>query len=96
MNVRHVGTITVMFLCLGSEIKAACPPIDPATLWLPKDKDFAKQQFLAKAKRLNDSGQCVIEGSFGKAHDKFYITVSKSGSVRDAQILRFTFEELSK
>ena len=75
-------------------ILLACPPVDPYSLWLPKNKEFAKERFEAKAKRLNDSGQCVIEGAFGESYKKYYITVSKTGDVRNAKILRFTYEEL--
>jgi hypothetical protein len=76
---------------------AKCPALDPASLWLPKDKAFAAERFVAKAKRLHASGQCVIEGSFGTSYQKFYITVSPTGEVStDAKILRFTYEELAK
>jgi len=77
-----------------SGVILACPPVDPYSLWLPKDKEFAKERFDAKAKMLNDSGQCVIEGAFGRSYKKYYIAVSKTGDVRDAKILRFTYEEL--
>lgn len=75
---------------------AGCPPLDPSTLWLPKDKEFAKAEFQAKAKKLNDSGNCVVEGGFGRNYKKFYITVTETGALRDAKILRFSFAELKK
>lgn len=75
-------------------VDTSCPPLDDTTLWLPADKEFAKQKFIAKAQRLNASGQCVLEGSFGQGYQKFYITVSSTQNVRDAQILRFSLEEL--
>lgn len=88
--------VALRILLLGSGAVVACPPVDQGALWLPKDKEFAKDRFLAKAERLNGSGQCVLEGSFGRSYEKFYITVSNTGSVKDAQILRFTYEELAK
>lgn len=76
---------------------AGCPPFDPSALWLPKDKAYAKVVFQRKAKKLNDSGQCVVEGGYGRSYDKFYITVSPNGSPsKDAKILRFTLDELKK
>jgi hypothetical protein len=75
---------------------AGCPPLDLSTLWLPKDKEFAKTHFQAKAKKLNDSGKCVVEGGFGRTYKKFYITVTETGALRDAKILRFSLAELKK
>ena len=75
---------------------AACPSIEEGALWLPADKKWAEADFKAKAERLNDSGQCVIEGSWGSSTKKFYITVSKTGRIQDAKILRFTAEELKE
>ena len=76
---------------------AGCPPFDPAALWLPKEKAYAKAVFQRKAKNLNDFGQCVVEGGYGRSYDKFYITVSPTGAPsKDAKILRFTYDELNK
>lgn len=75
---------------------AACPPLDPHALWLPKGKAFAKEAFIAKAQRLNNAGQCVIEGSYGTGHQKYYLTVSPTASPANAKILRFTYEELTQ
>lgn len=91
-------SITTLFtLLLAASISsAACPPLDPYTLWLPKDKAFAKEAFIAKAQRLNDAGQCVMEGSYGTGYQKYYLTVSPTASLNNAKILRFTYEELAK
>jgi hypothetical protein len=85
-----------LLIAIATPASAGCPPIDPSTLWLPKDKEFAKKEFQAKAKKLNDSGKCVVEGGFGRSYKKFYITVTETGSLRDAKILRFSFAELKK
>lgn len=87
---------TVLFALLSAPALAACPPIEDGALWLPADKNWAESDFNAKAKRLNDSGLCVIEGSWGSSTKKFYITVSETGNIRDAEILRFTAAELKK
>lgn len=75
----------------------ACPPVDADAFWLPKDKAKHMGKLLAKAKKLNSSGQCALEGSFGKDTGKFYITVSATGRVdTSARILRFTLDELGR
>ena len=78
-----------------SVVAAPCPPIDPAALWLPADKAEAKADFTAKAARLNASGKCVIEGSFGRDSQKFYFAV-RDGNVGAPYHLRFTRDELRK
>ena len=90
------STVLVAGLLMSAIAYAACPPIEKSSLWLPADKKFAEADFIAKAERLNKSGQCVIEGSWGSSYKKFYITVSKTGNIRDAKILRFTIEELKE
>lgn len=86
----------VLIALLSAPALAACPPIEDGVLWLPADKKWAETDFNAKAKRLNDSGLCVIEGSWGSSTKKFYITVSNTGNIRHAKILRFTAAELKK
>ena len=93
MRIIHFAFLLV---AIATPASAGCPPIDPSTLWLPKDKEFAINEFQAKAKKLNDSGKCVVEGGFGRSYKKFYITVSETGALRDAKILRFSFAELKK
>ena len=98
MTGLHIVAVTVLVGCavLSPSAYSACPPIEDGALWLPASKKSAEADFRAKAKRLNDSGQCVIEGSWGSSTKKFYITVSKSGQIKDAKILRFTADELKK
>ncbi|MCX7206099.1 MAG: hypothetical protein NT086_08990 [Proteobacteria bacterium] len=101
-----MGLLLIMIIlskCSSSEtvvseavVAQACKPINEGALWLPKDKEFAQIQFTEKANRLNSSGLCVVEGGFGRSYEKYYITVSKTGDVRYAEILRFTYEELSR
>lgn len=89
--------LTILILVtLPSNSFAACPPIKPGSVWVSKDKKFAKKRLLAKAKRLNDSGKCVIEGGFGRNYNQFYFGVTETGDLKDAKILKFTYEELSK
>jgi hypothetical protein len=87
---------TALLSVLSGSAGAACPPIEDGALWLPNDKKFAEADFQDKANRLNESGQCVIEGSWGSSTKKFYITVSTTGNIRDAKILRFTPKELKE
>jgi len=85
----------ILLMALPLPAYAECPPFDPAGLWLPKDKETAKELFLKKAKKLNDSGRCVVEGGFGRSYNKFYITVSPTGAPsRESKILRFSLDEL--
>ena len=92
----QVSGLLIVGLLFTGVSYAACPPIEEGSLWLPESKKFAESDFKAKAERLNTSGQCVIEGGWGSSTKKFYITVSKTGNLRDAKILRFTAEELKK
>ena len=87
---------SVFLVVASGPALATCPPIEDGALWLPDSKKFAEGDFNAKAERLNKSGQCVIEGSWGSSTKKFYITVSTTGQIRDAMILRFTAEELKE
>lgn len=89
-------TISLWFLLLffAQVIHAKCPNFEEHLLWVPKDKIEAKPDLLKKAKSLNNSGQCVVEGGFGRQAGKFYITVSPTGEVEGAKILKFTREEL--
>lgn len=76
---------------------AECPPLDTSVLWLPKDKEAAKVLFYKKAKKLNDSGKCVVEGGYGRNTNKFYITVSPTGKPsKYSKILRYSYDELKK
>lgn len=86
----------VLLSVVAGPVLAACPPIEDGALWLPESKEFAMADFKAKAERLNKSGQCVIEGSWGSSTKKFYITVSITGQIRDAKILRFSAEQLKE
>ena len=91
----HTSIWSLCFVVSASAY-AECPPLDPAVLWLPEDKAFAKERFVAMAKRLNDAGQCVVEGGFGSSYQKFYITVSPNGDpTTGAKILRYSYEELA-
>jgi len=96
MNLKKTCIFIILIVFLSTGYSVACPPIDSSALWLPKDKKFAEKEFRKKAKKLNDSGLCVLEGSFGKSYQKYYITVSRSGSLIDAKILRFSYEDLKK
>ena len=84
----------ILLSTVSGPAMAACPPIEDGALWLPANKKWAEADFKAKAERLNKAGQCVIEGGWGSSTKKFYITVSESGRIQDAKILRFTAEEL--
>jgi len=95
-NRSFIKALSLTLVITWSGDLFACPGFDPYSLWLAKDKEQAKEKFLSKAKTLHDSGQCVIEGGYGRSYEKFYITVSKTGKIRDAKILRFTYDELSE
>jgi hypothetical protein len=70
-----------------------CPAIDPATLWLPKGHEPARDDFIAKAYWLNTNGQCVLDGSYGEQTRKYYFSVRPLGE-KNAKHMRFTRDEL--
>ena len=76
---------------------ASCPPIEAGALWLPDSHRQYSTAFEAKARRVHQSGRCVIEGSWGTQQGRFYLAVHDAGSPRaKAYHLRFTAEELSR
>lgn len=80
---------------LGGGTASGCPPIRLSTLTLPPDKVEASEDFTAKAQRLNDAGKCVIEGSYGRSSQKFYVAVQGKNDPKPYH-LRYTREELRK
>ncbi len=77
-----------------SAAQSKCPDFEEHLIWVPKDKIEAKEDLMKKAKSLNDSGQCIVEGGFGRQSGKFYITVSSTGKPAGAKILKFSRKEL--
>jgi hypothetical protein len=75
---------------------ATCPPIDPILIKLRGEHVEAQADFTAKAQRLNASGTCVLEGDYGKAHQKFYFAVYTDGNKNNAHFIRLTRQELTK
>jgi hypothetical protein len=76
--------------------KAACPATDPLLIQLRGEHVEAQADFTAKAQRLNASGTCVLEGDYGKAHQKFYFAVYTDGNKNNAHFIRLTRQELTK
>jgi hypothetical protein len=74
----------------------ACPPIDPVTIKLRGEYAEAQADFTAKAERLRASGLCVLEGDFGKSHNKFYFAIDKDGNPKNRYFVRLTREELKR
>ena len=95
--------LLAFLLCLISSFCAAddgvpgtskCPPLDPHRFWLPDDRSHAMEIFLEKARRINDSGTCVVDGWYGKNEHKYYMTVIPPGYNRIGKVVSFSFEEL--
>lgn len=79
---------------IGSGASAsACPPLQPGALWLPDDRSAWRNLLEREAQRLNDSGQCVLEGSWGAQTKTFYIAVRPPGQA--PRHVRFTEQELA-
>lgn len=77
--------------------KATCPPTDPALMRLPADHQRVADAFKAKAQRLNASGTCVIEGSWGANYQRYYYAVFDAGKdPQRAYFLRYTADELNR
>lgn len=74
----------------------ACPPIDPNTIKLMGEYAEAQADFSAKAERLRATGLCVMEGDFGKSHNKFYFAIDKDGNPKNRYFIRLTREELKR
>lgn len=84
---------------VAAKPRPSCPPIEEGALWLPDDKAYAMDAFIAKANRLNASGVCVLDGSWGIDHQKFYYSVSKPEDLDKAwtwRHARYTYSELSQ
>lgn len=73
-----------------------CSPIEEERFWLPDDQASAMPLFLDKARRINDTGTCVVDGWFGKNAHKFYMTIVPPGSSRIGRVVSFTHEELTQ
>lgn len=81
----------------GALAKATCPPFEKSALWLPESQRRHSAAFEAKARQVHQSGQCVIEGSWGMQLGRFYLAVHDAGTPRaKGYHLRFTAEELSR
>lgn len=70
-----------------------CPPIQPGAVALPDDRSAWRNLLEREAQRLNDSGQCVLEGSWGTQSQTFYIAVQPPGQA--PRHVRFTEQELA-
>lgn len=57
----------------------ACPPMDRATLWLPDDKAYATLQFLDRAQRFNDAGECIIDAGWSRERQQYWYQVKHPG-----------------
>lgn len=73
-----------------------CKPLDPLLLKLPDSHQEAQADFITKAERLRASGICVIEGSWGSNHQKFYYAIDKDGKPQNYYFIRLTREELKR
>jgi len=87
-------TITVI-ASLPAYAADRCPPIKQSTLLLPSEQLFARKIFIDRAKRLNDSGRCVVAGGFDRLGNAFYYKVTDTDNPNEITVLRFTFKELS-
>lgn len=56
-----------------------CPPMDPATLWLPDDKAYATIQFLDRARRIHESGECLIDAGWSRDRQQYWFQVNRPG-----------------
>jgi len=63
---------------------------------VPNDRLDALGHLIAKAERLNASGECALEGGWGNAYQRYYIAVSRSCNPDQAKNLRFTRSELDQ
>lgn len=73
-----------------------CKVMDPLLFTLPDEMAEAQADFMAKARRLRDSGHCVIEGNWGKTYRQFYFAIDKNGKPADRFHMRFTRSELKQ
>ncbi|NVN93497.1 MAG: hypothetical protein HXX11_23270 [Desulfuromonadales bacterium] len=86
---------TIVLVSLPSFAAYRCPPIKQSTLLLPSEQLFARKYFIDRARRLNDSGRCIVEGGFDKQMDLFFYRVNDTDDARETTVLRYTFKELS-
>jgi len=84
---------------VAAKPRPSCPPTDPLLLQLPDYKAHMQSAFFDKALQLNASGQCVIEGNWGKDSQTFYFAVSRPEDLNNAvkwRHVRYTEAELSQ
>lgn len=64
----------------------ACPPMDQATLRLPDDKAYATIQFLDRARRFNEAGECIIYANWSRERQQYIFQVNRAGApLKDAR-----------
>jgi hypothetical protein len=95
MIASAIGMVATIVTAAAGEY-AQCPPLDISRFWIPPDVEYAEEEFLAKAKRMNDAGTCVIDGWFGRNYGRFYYTVIPPGGDNLGKVISFSFEQLKK
>lgn len=78
----------------GAAVAESCRPLDPVLMQLPASHAEAQTDFIAKAEQLRASGVCVIEGNWGKSHQKFYFAVHPIGQESKPYFIRLNREQL--
>lgn len=86
---------TAMIISLPSFAADRCPPIKQSTLQLPKEQIFVQKYFIERAKKINDSGRCVVGGGYNKQQNVYYYKVNDTDNPNEITIISYTFRELS-
>ncbi len=86
---------TVLVVALPSFAADRCLPLKQSTLRLPKEQIFVQKYFIDRAKRLNDSGRCVVGGGYDRLQNIYYYRVNDTDNPDETTVLKYTFRELS-
>jgi hypothetical protein len=87
---------TVLIVSLPALAADRCLPIKQSKLLLPSEQFFMRKYFIDKARQLNDSGRCVVDGGYDQLNKVFFYRVNDTSDPNQLTTLQYTFQQLSK
>lgn len=87
--------VTVLVVSLPAVAADRCQPIKQSKLLLPSEQLFMRTYFIDKARQLNGSGRCVVDGGYDQQKKVYYYRVNDTSDPSQLTTLRYTFQQLS-
>lgn len=87
--------ITVLIASLPALAADRCQPLKQSKLLLPSEQLFVRKYFIDKARQINDSGRCVVDGGYDQQKKVFFYRVNDTSDPNQLTILQYTFQQLS-